>query len=204
MKKAYVTTSVLGSALLCLSLAVNAEPIEQNISGSTLGLGEDASGAPEPTVSHGTSRFTRNGKPTKEGTSFIINSKLIPNPTPPGCTFVINDFTVNGVKFVYEYSDSVSTLDNGDLLIGGLDPNEESYICINPFPGDLLGVFEIRGYRIIEGGTGAAGSACGYLEFVGYGRSKGGSRLSAYSGTQTGEVFAQPGDAPPGTVGCDS
>lgn len=203
MKKTIIAASMLCPALLFVSLHVQSESIEAAVSGSTVGLGVDAEGNAAGSVAHGSSITLENGEKTNQRTTFEVHSRFSTDlPTP--CTFYIFDAPVDGFKLVYEYNDSVSTLDNGDLLIGGLDPNEESAICIHTEEDRLEGLFEIRTYRIIEGGTGAAANACGYVDFVGYGFSKGANRLGSFSGIQTGEIFQDVNSAPAGTAGCDT
>jgi hypothetical protein len=204
MKKTILAASILCPALLCGSLQAQADEVNQELSGSTVSLGIAADGSPEGSISHGTSRNLKNGKRTKEGTTFVVHAKFNPYILPVPCSFEVNGLGISGLKFVYGFSDSVSTLDNGDILVGGLDPDQTSAICIDPGPGGLSpGVFEIRTYRIVEGGSGLASSACGYVNFVGVGVSKGPNRMGAFSGTQTGEIFQDAADAPPGTPGCD-
>lgn len=203
MKKILIAAGTLYPALLFGSLHVQSENIESAVSGSTITLGVDDEGNARGSVTHGTSIALENGEKTNERATFEAHAKFLTD-LPDACTFFIFDAPVDGFRLVYEYNDSLSTLDNGDLVMGGLDPNEESSICIHLEEDTLQGIFEIRTYRIIEGGTGAAGNACGYVDFVGYGVSKGTGRLASFSGIQTGEIFMDASSAPAGTAGCDT
>ena len=95
-----------------------------------------------------------------------------------------------GIRLTYLSSDSISTQENGDLLVAKLDQGAVNNACLDT----TTGFSEVKVSRLITGGTGALSEACGYVDFEGMAQAVGDGSISIVSGTNTGEIFTDPAD----------
>ena len=185
------------------SMQVNAEEINVAVSGSVLCLGLDEAGFCRATVAHTASKPIENTgekywpnqvAPSQDttikegntavgyaGTTVSLNPQ---DPTLPSCIF--KDQETLGLLFVYDYSSTVSTRPNGDLIYVELDDTKPSSVCVNTF----VNKYEVTVYSKITGGTGQFVGACGWVEYNGTGIFLApDTSLASTVGTQVGEIF---------------
>ena len=191
MKNKFAVMASCLAGVIATTMPVNADEINTAISGSThsLGFGPDLRGASEPvllgSISHTVNiALKKNGKKSKnphDRRTAVTNSRTFPIS---GC---FND-EGPGVLLQYEYSYSVGTRKNGDLIFVELDPDRISTTCINPVSPFY---YEATVYREITGGTGEYEGACGWIEFNGTGNFFNGdvSSFATIDGRQVGEIF---------------
>ena len=181
-----------GFASVCIavtSLAVNAEEINNAVSGSTICLDFNPNGTCARSVSNTVSIPLKNNgkkynKVSNTGVGHSALTGVTPDPLDPTTYCLIDDQP--GLLFIYDYATGVGTTPNGDLIGVALDASQTSTVCVNPVSGNS----EIALYRNIIGGTGQYEGACGSTEFHGGGVFlPPGTAFSAFTGTSVGEVL---------------
>lgn len=167
-------------------MPIHADEIYSSFSGSTVGLGVDASGQNLGSLGQfKTVPLKKNGeKYNKEGATLVTKSKSTPIRA---CEK--NGMPV-GILFVYDHSYSVSTQSNGDLVFAALDPLKESTICAL---GPTYQGFEVTVYSNITGGTGEFEGACGWTTTTLTGQNFApGVDFNYVEGTHVGKIFRSP------------
>jgi hypothetical protein len=98
---------------------------------------------------------------------------------------LLNDEVTPGFLFEYDYSSTVSTTPNGDLVYVEMDSSRgRSRICL------AATHYEVTIYSKITGGTGQFTGACGWVDFNGTGIFLApDTSLGTIDGTNVGEIL---------------
>jgi hypothetical protein len=182
-----------------ISMPVHAGEIHTAVSGSSISLGVDADGNSLGSVAHTVAiQLKKNGKKyNKDGNTAIGHSSttFIPHPSDPEPTkptfpsCLLNDEVTPGFLFIYDYSSTVSTTPNGDLVYVELDNSRgPSRICV------AATHYEVTLHSKITGGTGQYAGACGRVDFNGTGIFLAGENVldtsfGTIDGTNVGKIF---------------
>ncbi|MCP5195096.1 MAG: hypothetical protein H6987_18720 [Pseudomonadales bacterium] len=190
--------AIAGSfASVCVAMAsmpVNAERVNNTLSGSNLCLEASPDSSCTSAVSHSVSIPLKNSRKNlgkskyynKPGTTIVGHSGLtVVTPTTDPTTYCLIDGQ-QGSLYIYDYSTQVGTTPDGDLIVTAMDDTTANTVCVHP-----TGYFDVTIHSTVIGGSGRYTDACGSLEFNGRGvfLPPPGTDFSAFEGTQVGEIL---------------